>query len=349
MSTAPKYKIGDKINNIEIIGVNIGSNLRYKCKCKCGNILNKNINNIEKYNSCIKCPDKKIKVRTDHKYSIGDKIKDWEVIKIIPGNTVKRCKYILKCKCGTIVNGLNKNNNCKICTLREKTKKKIGEIYGCFKVIDVFYEEGDLHQKLKVSCINCNKKYIKTHQITPTKHCVNCIDGYFPGKVIEGITLIERTGKGYWNLKCRCGKIYKSALTRYNGKLQTCGCKRRDEAIEKAKQKIGLKYGELKIIKLITDKPKNIYIELKCKCGNKITRPNGNEFKSKSCGCKWHGHSNLGEKSRWCKLTDVEVESLRDLYLSNCYSLEELSKIFNITVTYTKLIIKEKVRKNCPN
>ncbi len=343
MSIHPKYKVGDKINNITIIGEFIGERQRYLCECKCGNIIKKNTRGIKIDKFCIKCPDRSHDSK--NKYHIGDKINECTIVDI-DRNRKNFVLFHSKCSCGLVsIRSQVQNFICKKCKTLEHHKSKIGKIYGCFKVINVYYPLFKTRIYLEMICINCGEKYSKFGIPTITKSCKNCVDGYHPGKIIDGMTLIERVGKGNWNIKCECGKIFKSSLQRYNDKLSSCGCRRRKDAIEKAKQKIGLKFGCLKIINLIIDRPKKIFVNLKCICGKIITRPNGNEFKSKSCGCKWHGHSNKGEASHWCKLTDLEVLSLKDLYNSKCYSIEELMKIFDLSKSYLIDVIKGKKRK----
>jgi len=176
-------------------------------------------------------------------------------------------------------------------------------------------------------------------KINQRKYCANCIKGLFPGKIIDNMTLIQREGKGYWKIKCNCGVIFKSLLNCYKGRIASCGCRKRKEIIEASKKKIGLKYKHLKITKTLGFIDKHLWIELKCICGKTIQRPNGNEFKSASCGCRWHENVLKGSSCHFSKLNEAECLSLRELYKSECYSIQELVKIYGLSKQTIKMIL----------
>ena len=225
-------------------------------------------------------------------------------------------------------------------------KYKIGDFCGIFQILNHAWNGKKSLYTIKCKCGNI--RTVKGTQFQTRKYCPNCVKNVFPGKVIDGITLISRAEKGKWTLKCKCGKIYESQLKKrlFSGKLNGCGCDKREASLSKARKKIGLKYKYLRITKVLGFTGKSIFLELKCVCGNTIKRPNGNEFKSESCGCKWHTNGIKGEEHFFSKLKNTDVLSMRELHLSGLYSIKELSKIFSITPWYTKAIIEKKKRVN---
>ncbi len=303
---------------------------------------------IGKNKSCVKCKGKFSRKAKEPKFKIGNKIGEFEIIDY--RNNGIRNIYICRCSCGSIQEKLSEKLNnkdcCRICERKNHLKNKyIGKVIGNRVIVDVITIGNK--NKLKVICNTCNKEHVVFKQeLNTRKWCNNCIKGLFPGKIIDGMTLIERLGQSYWNIKCECGVIFKSLLKKYNGRIQSCGCRKRKELFENAKKKIGLKYKYLKIIGLKDFHDGSLWVELKCVCGKKIERPNGNEFKSQSCGCKWHENSSKGENSHWSKLTNFDVLSLRELYQSSLYTTDDLSKMFSITKSYVKEIIKENVWKH---
>lgn len=346
MSIPKKYKIGYRINDWEIIGTLTNQNCPYICKCKCGKIINKNTQSLEKTICCQKCSLTKYKRESTAKrsYNVGSVVGNFEVVEIKKLNS--GLSYVCKCKCGTIVTKdafqFKKYPLCKKCSNENRAKKHLGKKYGNFEVIGIV--EAQSRHRLKAKCLTCSNIIIaEKSALKIKKWCSNCISGLYPGRIIDGMTLIKRMGKSYWQIKCECGKIFKSLLSKYKGRISSCGCRRKKEKLEKAKKKIGIKFKYLKIIRIAGHDGKHIIFELKCICGNRIKRPNGNEFKSWSCGCRWHENSPKGEKCHSSKLNSVEVLSLRELAETGCYNRKELAEMFQIsTSTASSIILKKR-------
>lgn len=228
-----------------------------------------------------------------------------------------------------------------------RLKHKIGDKINEWTVLGYDYER----KKVRYIC-QCKCGYKSTRTLNNfyqnCLHCGQCkrhgfkTNIYSPGVVIQGMTLIKRVKAWRWEVKCICGKICEVNLRKYNGQYPSCGCKRKNRFLERAKKKIGKTYKNLKVTKVIGIIDKHIVLELTCKCGKKIRRNNGNEFKSNSCGCDWHG-KHKGELCNFSsKLTENDVLAIRQLYNAGVYSTHEIAKIFSITPGYVKPLIEMK-------
>lgn len=94
-----------------------------------------------------------------------------------------------------------------------------------------------------------------------------------------------------WKCQCKCGKIiYVTSTDLVKGHTTSCGCKR-GESIkrvkeEKAKNKIGQKYGLLTIIDLVDNIQNTHYVyKCQCKCGKITFVDSSNWGRTYSCGC----------------------------------------------------------------
>lgn len=224
---------------------------------------------------------------------------------------------------------------------------KNGDIINGFLILDNKIIKG----KIKIKCKCGNEFYRDVTNIKKYEHCSKCRMGNYPGKICDGCELIEKYDRYKWKMKCHCGNIY-TACPRYEMrssglKFRNCGCKKTVRYMEKIKDKIGLKFGILKVIKVKKGDKHNILI-CKCKCGNKIEIKNGYESKQNSCGCLKKENIPKAEKKGNARFKNIEIMSIREMYHSKLYSLDELKDIFKCEKHYLARIIKGKIWKSLP-
>ncbi len=97
----------------------------------------------------------------------------------------------------------------------------------------------------------------------------------------------RKNGRKYYECRCDCGtvkEIYSGSLLK--GKSQSCGCLRREQQQEKARDLTGENFGKLTVLR--RDPGRSGYWVCRCDCGrNKsirgtsLTKKNG----TRSCGC----------------------------------------------------------------
>lgn len=284
------------------------------------------------------------------KYKIGDKINDWLIKGIIPGETVK---YKIVCVCGKesicSSKAIFKKTKCRFCTGKKKSDQYIGKYIGNFKILDNPIVNGK--RVLLAKCKCGNEYFSKKDQLTRNKSCKKCCGGNFPGKVMDGCTLIEIIAHSKWRIKCHCGNIYISQ-PRYDKrpegmKFRDCGCTKNRSYMERIKNKIGYKFGKLKVIDVEKGNKHNILI-CKCKCG-KIKRViNGHEYKQASCGCLKSENTPTAEKKGNARFKNFEILTMRELYQSKIYTVLQLSEMFQASESYILRIVKGHIWKTLP-
>lgn len=227
----------------------------------------------------------------------------------------------------------------------KKIDYEIGQIIGNFTVID----NNRINSKIKVKCVCANEFYIDPYRLKSTNTCRECRHGNYPGKIIEGCTLIESIGRGKWKIKCRCEKIYecipRSDIRSFGSRFRDCGCTRNKTYFERAKKKIGFKFGQLKVIELKKGNRHNILI-CKCKCGNIIEIENGHELKQNSCGCLKKKNVPKGENKGNSRFTNSEILAMREFHKDKVYDSKELANIFDISENYLCRIVNGHIWKS---
>lgn len=275
---------------------------------------------------------------------LQEKINHWTLIEFHKESR----KFTAECKCGfktkKNLQDFQKQNCCNTCKYRDIALSYVGKKINKLTVIGISFEKGK--NRLKVKCECGNEYLICPYQLTHNNGCCKCKNGFIPGKDLDGMTIIEYVGKRKYKLKCVCGEIFETIPRKYNGKYATCGCKRKNSLIEEAQKRIGLKYENLQVKKVLGLLEGRVILELKCKCGNKILRKNGQLFKSKSCGCIKTESLPQGERAFGSKLKDVEVKSMREFYDSGQYTTHDLMEMYDLPYSYIRRIVTRKIWKN---
>lgn len=155
------------------------------------------------------------------------------------------------------------------------------------------------------------------------------------------------------HVKCKCGA---EIFVKYANLKKTKSCKKcalhntHLRYLDKAKEKIGSKFGSLKIVGVETkivgvETIKKInYLICICKCGKKIKMANGNDTRRKSCGCM----NCRGEKVPSSKLKEFEILSIREFFELGIYTQKELSEMFLVQPQQISRILKGMIWKHLP-
>jgi hypothetical protein len=114
-----------------------------------------------------------------------------------------------------------------------------------------------------------------------------------------------------WLCKCDCGqdKITPATLLK-TGKVQSCGCYRKDVGRAKRMDITGQRYNRLSVVKFIERRNGHSFFRCRCDCGNVMVATlnslrNGN---TQSCGClhrertATHGLSHTAEYDCWTSM-----------------------------------------------
>lgn len=283
-------------------------------------------------------------IRRNPENRIGEKINAWTIIAYHKESR----KFTGQCKCGfeTKKNLCNFKTQqcCQTCKYKDLNEQYIGKKFNKLTVIGSVYTNRS--NKLKVKCQCGNEYLLKPYQLKYTIGCCKCKNGLFPGKIIDGLTLLEYLGDRKYKIKCHCGNIFETTPKKYLGKYVGCGCSKRSLLLEEAQKKVGLIYGNFKVKKVLGILDGNVILELKCKCGNTILRKNGQIYKSKSCGCLDKQSLPKGEKASNAKLKNVEVIAMRELYDSGEYTVPKLMEMYDLPYSYVRRIVTRKIWKN---
>lgn len=220
-------------------------------------------------------------------------------------------------------------------------KHKIGEVWGDKTIIGFEnLEKGKLLYVLKCNCgeiykfpschlkkgTNC--KFCKINIIINTKNYKCLFLKYLGNKVFECL--------------CDCGKIY---IARNRSK--SCGCHKEEGWIKDAKKLVGVKYGAIKILsfshfEIGKNRARHALYNAKCKCGNIFKIKRIRIFKNKTCGCRILSNHARGERQGNNKYKQEDVISIKNLFFTGCYSTEDLSKMFNVSVDTIRSLVSNR-------
>ena len=280
------------------------------------------------------------------KYKIGSQINDWKIIGFSEGESVK---YTIQCKCGYVKQSSSKKlfllTSCRVCQGKSKSDVHVGKTYGNFTVLDNPIYKGI--RCLLVKCKQCENTFHSSFFIIKNqKSCRRCRFGFHPGKVIDGITILEKLDKGKYKMKCFCGNIFEKNPRKYLGKLTGCGCMVHLKYLNEVQNKIGKKFENLKINKILGNTNGHYVLEMLCKCGKKFKVNNGHEFKGKSCGCNNIKYLPKGENAPRSRFKNYEIIAMRELYTSGSYSINDLSDMYRCSNNYVYRIIKKMIWKH---
>lgn len=286
------------------------------------------------------------------KYKIGYKLNDWTIKNI--NESSNKISYHLICKCGqerkNVSSGhLTRVSCCRFCYGEKESNHLIGKRFGRLTVLS--NERINGVRKLKVLC-DCGKEYFMySETLKNSRSCESCRQGYYPGKIIEGVELLRRVEGRLWEMKCKCGTIFQSIPKfhkRDRKNFVTCGCRWDNHYLKKLNEKLGYRFGLLKVIGFEKE-PRHYILVCKCKCGNIITVKNGHEFKQNSCGCLKKINNPKAEKKGNARFKNHEILSIREFYENKIYTVDELANMFEVDKTYITRIVKGKIWKSLPN
>lgn len=183
MKIIDKSMIGQKFNNLTVVGIKKDKwdRNRYLCRCDCGKevLANKAELTSGRKKSC-GC----LKTSAVEKYSylIGQTINKWTVLEITMGEKV--CSAICMCACGTIkpVNVYNllnnKTNDCgcgRKQMLREtRSKNLIGIRFGKLVATELLEESNKFNRRLYKCKCDCGNEIVVPSNSLTTNHTLSC-------------------------------------------------------------------------------------------------------------------------------------------------------------------------------
>jgi hypothetical protein len=276
------------------------------------------------------------------KYKVGDKIRDWTIISVEDDGSIK---YVIKCKCGQLKvvasNKLSKQTSCRSCIAKQDCITLVGTYLNNFYILS--YGKDGRKRTYEARCKCGNIIFATRYSLKTNKGCRACNRSHFPGKVIDGCTLLERINGLNWKMKCHCGKIYIKNLR--SSANADCGCVVDAEIMKKAREKIGMKFGKLKVID-VEPGFRHLQLVCKCKCGNIVKFNNGHECKKKSCGCLLKDNNPRYERKGNARFKNHEIIALRELYQSGLYLKEDLAKMYEVSLNYISRILGNHIWKD---
>lgn len=330
--------IGFKNNKLTIIDIIYGkyTKIIIKAICECGKIWEGKPSEFLKYKTCSKC----------NKIKIGDKIKNFTIIKIITNSRVEA-----KCKCGNIWTGeisnirIGTTKSCGKCTI-----PKIGDIFGKLTVIEV-YPSKSHGGKVDAICICGNIWHGKiAHLLSGNTKSCGCSTKEFQrglrndlsGKTFGDIEVIKfshystdknKNRKPWYLCKCICGNY--SVISGSNIKHQNrCGKCRKKRNGQTVSQK------QLNLYKLLNNKGiinYKIYLSSHPSYIDIAFVLNKNKIAVEYDEWVWHGSKQKRDLYRMNKLIRKNWKVLRIKAHNNLPKQEELDKaIYELAYTNRK-------------
>lgn len=263
----------------------------------------------------------------------------------VSGTSIYRCR----CVCGyeRVISSqkVSRLPDCPICREKEKleryrihAEKQLGRRNG--RLTLVAYKRLKKAHGYLVKCDCGSEVAMKMDQFCSTKSCKKCALGNWPGRIVNNTKLIQKIDRYNWQKECLlCGSIFQGT-----GRQKDCGCSYKKRLFDLASKKVGSSYKNLTIKKVLHNENGHNMLLIRCKCGKKFTRPNGHEFKSISCGCL--NKVPTGDKASNATLKNYEVKSMREMYASGLYTIDQLAKIFNKSNNYIYRIVHRKIWKH---
>lgn len=218
---------------------------------------------------------------------------------------------------------------------------KIGEKYGTFTIINL--EKDNKNKTIYVLKCDCGaERKAIGYYVRKCRKCRYCKANALIGTKNHKTTFLKYIRDSEYECLCDCGKHFIG-----KSRSKSCGCHIEEYHIAEAKKLDGENQHGLKVrfkrFEFIPSKrARQAIFEAKCKCGKLFEVNRGYLNKVKSCGCRQNCNYSQGENHYNSKLSEKEVLSIIELYLTGLYSLKEISDIINIDVAVIRDIIKRK-------
>lgn len=275
-------------------------------------------------------------------------VNGWTILSFVHTD---RLKYLIKCACGkerlVASNKIISLRPCLLCKNKNIRDALIDTKVGEFNIISS-EKIGNRHMYL-AECKCGDRRLMTYNSLKRRKVCQSCRFVNFSGKVVQGCKLIRRVSSHIWEIKCRCGTLYKNVIRvdkRTNeARFRDCGCTKNIAYKNAANKKIGNKFGNLKVIAVEKGFRHNMLV-CKCICGNKIKIKNGHEPRQLSCGCARLTNKHNSERHARARFTNVEIISIRELSKSGLYTIQDLGLMFNVGPHYITRILKKQIWKH---
>lgn len=160
------------------------------------------------------------------------------------------------------------------------------------------------------------------------------------GKLIALKPTDERKrGSVVWECQCDCGNIHYATLTLLKeGKVQSCGCSRKECGEKNTIDLTGKQFGKLTVIQKAKEKKYNsVAWECKCECGNLIIVA-GHSLKrgsTQSCGClKSQGEEKIIKLLQEMNINYEYQKKFETCKLKKCLSFDFYLPDYNILIEY---------------
>jgi hypothetical protein len=191
--------------------------------------------------------------------------------------------------------------------------------------------------KYKFLC-DCGHETIRdSYRIRTIPKCMFCSINSQIGQKKGKLLFLKYLGKSNFEAKCDCGII---CIVRR--RCISCGCHIKENHIREAEKLIGLRFNDLKILSIKEFTSKGIIFNCRCKCGNLTSVRNGSFNYKKSCGCLQKRLLLRGSAVKNSRFTEIEIHTMKELYISKIYSINEICKMFSVTRNYLFKILQGK-------
>lgn len=239
-----------------------------------------------------------------------------------------------------------------------RTTNDIGQVFGCYKVIDeappTITPSGQIKHNYLCECIHCNnQKTMNKYKVTHNnyQHCEKCkpkpnVKNDLTGREFGSLKVIGRapnhiqpngTEKIMYVCQCNCGQYttvsYSHLLSNHT---TSCGCKQRQTIREmRIKDLSGQEFGKLSVIEYSHTKNGRTFWKCQCKCGNEVIKSSVSltSGKCKSCGCI----SSVAESEMIKFFTKNQISFQTQYTFDDCIDKRRLP--FDFAIFYNEEII----------
>lgn len=217
-------------------------------------------------------------------------------------------------------------------------KIEIGTVFGTYTVIGTKVDhKNKTNYILRCTCGNECKKV--GYYVCLNRKCTKCNVRNSIGTKNHKCTFLKHIRSNHFECVCDCGNEFIGRL-----RSKSCGCHHRDDYIADAKKLEGYKSKYIKVLKFLFFKDKKSGLKhavysARCGCRKVFQISRSLIETTKSCGCRKYANQAKGETQGSSLYSEKQIKSVIDLYLSDQYSMEEISSMTRVSLDVIKDVI----------